>query len=102
MAQEGCLGWPLKPFEKCSYIGFLIKALRENIKYFRAYPVVSGVSMSSVSRLGIVTMSPKTSRPKFAKLKPESQKLYVAPEAIPDNLGAPNKRKVQLWGVRSG
>ena len=32
------LGWPLKPFEKYLYIGSLIKAIRENIKYPRGLP----------------------------------------------------------------
>ena len=29
------LGWPLKPFEQYQYIGSLIKAIRDNIKYPR-------------------------------------------------------------------
>ena len=32
------LGWPLKPFEKYYYIGSLIKAIKENIKYPRGLP----------------------------------------------------------------
>ena len=43
------LGWPLKPFEKCQYIGSLIKAIRENIKYPRGLPSLDGCKNRSVS-----------------------------------------------------
>ena len=36
-----CLDWPLIPFKKCSYIGSLIKAIREILNIPGAYPAVS-------------------------------------------------------------
>ena len=32
------LGWPLKPFEKCLYIGCLVKAIEENIEFPSSLP----------------------------------------------------------------
>ena len=32
------LGWPLKPFEECQYIGSLITAIRDNLRYPRGLP----------------------------------------------------------------
>ena len=40
-ASLGYLGWPPKPFEKYWYIGSLIKAIRENMKYPRGLPSYS-------------------------------------------------------------
>ena len=40
------LGWPLKPFEKHWYIGSLIKAIRENIKYPKGLRSVLGTDWS--------------------------------------------------------